>query len=165
MLQNNGGDDLAVAADGGFLERGERSRDVNRLYRFEGSFSGYERDRFFYNADGGGQGIESHWPARELLDHFQGVGCHETGAGIDVVARQDAEALGHPVFVAFFEEQLDLWEKITLNAGVRFDASSAFGDNIETEAYPKAGVSYLVSQDDWFGNLAGSTVGSVRRSS
>ncbi len=55
----------------------------------------------------------------------------------------------------FFEEQFDLWRKLTLNAGVRFDASSAFGDNIQTEAYPKAGLSYLASADDWFNNLAG----------
>ena len=42
-----------VAADGGFLERGERSRNVNRLYRFEGSFSGYERDRFWAGSANG----------------------------------------------------------------------------------------------------------------
>jgi outer membrane receptor protein involved in Fe transport len=55
----------------------------------------------------------------------------------------------------FVEEQLDLWEKLTLNAGIRFDASSAFGDNIETEAYPKAGLSYLVSAEDWFAGMGG----------
>ncbi len=55
----------------------------------------------------------------------------------------------------YLEEQLDLWEKLTLNAGVRFDASSAFGDEIATEAYPKAGVAYLVSSEDWFEGVGG----------
>lgn len=56
----------------------------------------------------------------------------------------------------YLEEQFDLWNRLTLNAGVRFDASTAFGDEIATEAYPKAGVSYLVSQEDWFSDLTGS---------
>jgi outer membrane receptor protein involved in Fe transport len=56
----------------------------------------------------------------------------------------------------YVEEQVDLWQKLTVNAGVRFDASTAFGDEISTEAYPKAGLSYLASQDDWFNTLAGS---------
>ncbi len=38
-----------VAADAGFLARGERTRDVNRALPFEGSFSGYQRDRYFHN--------------------------------------------------------------------------------------------------------------------
>ncbi|MCP3915122.1 MAG: tetratricopeptide repeat protein [bacterium] len=41
-----------VIADGGFLERGERSTDVNAEHAFEGSFNGYERDRLFYAAEG-----------------------------------------------------------------------------------------------------------------
>lgn len=56
----------------------------------------------------------------------------------------------------YVEEQFDLWQKLTLNAGVRFDASTAFGDDIATEAYPKGGLSYLVSADDWFQNSVGS---------
>jgi len=55
----------------------------------------------------------------------------------------------------YAEEQFDLWEKLTLNAGIRFDASTAFGDDIAMEAYPKAGLSYLVSQEDWFGDMVG----------
>jgi len=44
-----------VAADGGALMRGERTRDVNADEPFEGSFSGYQRDRFYYNPDGTGE--------------------------------------------------------------------------------------------------------------
>ncbi len=55
----------------------------------------------------------------------------------------------------YAEEQLDLWDRLTLNAGIRFDASTAFGDAISTEAYPKAGASYLISQEDWFANSLG----------
>ena len=62
----------------------------------------------------------------------------------------------------YAEEQFDFWNKLTLNAGVRFDASTAFGDDIATEAYPKAGASYLISQEDWFGDLTGSWVNDVK---
>ncbi len=55
----------------------------------------------------------------------------------------------------YVEEQFDFWQRLTLNAGIRFDASTAFGDDIATEAYPKAGASYLISREDWFGDLAG----------
>lgn len=68
------------------------------------------------------------------------------------VSESNTERFSGGVFV---EEQLDLFSRLTLNVGVRFDASSAFGDNIETEMYPKAGVSYLVSDEDWFHDMGG----------
>ncbi|MDP6954742.1 MAG: VCBS repeat-containing protein, partial [Planctomycetota bacterium] len=53
-----------VAADAGFLARGERTRDVNRGQPFEGSFSGYQRDRYFHNLGEPGRALgESDSPA------------------------------------------------------------------------------------------------------
>lgn len=43
-----------VVADAGFLERGERSQDVNNGQGAPGSFNGYERDRLYHLADGDG---------------------------------------------------------------------------------------------------------------
>ncbi|MEQ9399499.1 MAG: TonB-dependent receptor [Longimicrobiales bacterium] len=55
----------------------------------------------------------------------------------------------------YVDESLDLWNRLTLSAGVRLDGSTAFGDEVSTEVYPKAGVSYLVSNEDFFPRLGG----------
>ncbi len=71
-------------------------------------------------------------------------------AGETSVSEGNTERFSGGVFI---EEQLDIWQKLTFNAGIRFDASSAFGDNIETEAYPKAGAAYLISEENWFADF------------
>ncbi|MDX1647055.1 MAG: TonB-dependent receptor [Longimicrobiales bacterium] len=50
----------------------------------------------------------------------------------------------------YVDESFDLWSRLTLSAGVRFDGSTAFGDEVTFETYPKAGLSYLVSNEDFF---------------
>ncbi|MEJ2539410.1 MAG: SusC/RagA family TonB-linked outer membrane protein [Gemmatimonadota bacterium] len=50
----------------------------------------------------------------------------------------------------YIDETFDMWDKLTLNAGLRVDASTAFGDEVTSELYPKAGVSYLVSAEDFW---------------
>ncbi len=48
---------------------------------------------------------------------------------------------------AYVDEQVSLWDKVYLGGGFRIDAGSSFGDNIETEVYPKATGSYMLSDD------------------
>lgn len=50
----------------------------------------------------------------------------------------------------YIDESLDLWSKLTLSGGVRFDGSTTFGDEVSYEVYPKAGASYLLSNEDFF---------------
>ena len=47
----------------------------------------------------------------------------------------------------YVDEQLGLWDKLYLGGGFRVDAGSSFGDNIDTEFYPKATGSYILSED------------------
>ena len=47
----------------------------------------------------------------------------------------------------YVDEQLSLWNKLYLGGGFRIDAGSSFGDNIDTELYPKATASYILSDD------------------
>jgi outer membrane receptor protein involved in Fe transport len=94
----------------------------------------------------------------ESLFQGSGVGFALPGApDIDEAGELDVSENNTERFTGgiYAEEQFDFWNKLTLNAGVRFDASTAFGDDISTEAYPKAGASYLVSQEDWFNDLTG----------
>lgn len=50
----------------------------------------------------------------------------------------------------YLDESLDFGQRLTLNAGVRFDGSTAFGDEVSVETYPKAGISYLISAEEFF---------------
>ncbi len=47
----------------------------------------------------------------------------------------------------YVDEQLSFWNKLYLGGGFRIDAGSSFGDNIDTELYPKATGSYILSDD------------------
>ncbi|MCY3612097.1 MAG: TonB-dependent receptor [Gemmatimonadetes bacterium] len=47
----------------------------------------------------------------------------------------------------YVDEQVSLWDKLYLGGGFRIDAGSSFGDNIDTEFYPKATGSYILSDD------------------
>lgn len=55
----------------------------------------------------------------------------------------------------YVDESLDLWSKLTLSGGVRFDGSTAFGDEVSVETYPKAGISYLISDEDFWPTFGG----------
>ncbi len=47
----------------------------------------------------------------------------------------------------YMDEQLSLWDKLYVGGGFRIDAGSSFGDDIDTEFYPKATGSYILSED------------------
>jgi hypothetical protein len=54
----------------------------------------------------------------------------------------------------FAQEQIGLSDRLFLTGGVRLDGSSAFGEGLGFEVYPKVGVSWLVSEHD-FWNVPG----------
>ena len=47
----------------------------------------------------------------------------------------------------YVDEQLSLRDKVYLGAGFRIDAGSSFGDEIDTELYPKATAAYVLTDD------------------
>ena len=47
----------------------------------------------------------------------------------------------------YVDEQLSLRDKLYLGGGFRIDAGSSFGDEVDTELYPKATVSYILTDD------------------
>lgn len=75
----------------------------------------------------------------------------------DEAAEIDSEESNTELFSGgvYIDERLDLWNRLTLNVGVRFDASTAFGDEVSFETYPKGGVSYLISDEDFFPDFGG----------
>ena len=50
----------------------------------------------------------------------------------------------------YAQEEVGLWNRLFVNAGVRIDGNSAFGENFGFEVYPKAGASWVVSEHDFW---------------
>ena len=54
----------------------------------------------------------------------------------------------------FAREQIGLYDRVFINAGLRLDGNSAFGQDIGFQAYPSLGVAYTISDEDfWAGRL------------
>ncbi|MHB1224167.1 MAG: TonB-dependent receptor domain-containing protein [Gemmatimonadaceae bacterium] len=51
---------------------------------------------------------------------------------------------------AFIQEQLSFGDRLFLVGGVRVDGSSAFGESFGLQVFPKASVSYVISDESWF---------------
>jgi len=50
----------------------------------------------------------------------------------------------------FVQEQVAWMDKVYLTAAVRVDDNSAFGEDFSLVVYPKASVSYVITDEDWF---------------
>ncbi len=50
----------------------------------------------------------------------------------------------------FVQEQVGWQDKVFLTLGARIDGHSAFGDDFGFQTYPKASLSYVVSDEEWF---------------
>jgi TonB-dependent starch-binding outer membrane protein SusC len=51
---------------------------------------------------------------------------------------------------SYVEEEISLKDRLYLTGALRFDDNSAFGENFNATAYPKASVSWLVSEEPFF---------------
>lgn len=49
----------------------------------------------------------------------------------------------------FVQENIGLYDRYYLDFGLRADYNSAFGDNVGWQYYPKAGLSYLLTEEEW----------------
>jgi TonB-dependent starch-binding outer membrane protein SusC len=50
----------------------------------------------------------------------------------------------------FFQEQLGFADRLFLTGGVRIDGNSAFGQDFGLQAYPKASLAYMISDESFF---------------
>lgn len=76
-----------------------------------------------------------------------------------IIANENNQELFNGGF--YLEEQVGLWDQLFLNAGVRFDFNSTFGEEVDFEMYPKVGASYLLS-DAGFWDPAREYVGNLK---
>lgn len=58
----------------------------------------------------------------------------------------------------FVNEQLGYKDKIFLNAGIRIDGNTAFGDEVNLQSYPKFGLAYTLSDESFWEGLPWSSL-------
>ena len=76
----------------------------------------------------------------------------ETVSG-DITGKTDATG-ERSIQGLYIQQTFGLWDKLFITGAVRWDQASPFGINSRTQFYPKASVSYLVSDNDfWKDNL------------
>jgi len=69
--------------------------------------------------------------------------------------RQASEfTVENATYGAFVEEQLNHRDKLFATAGIRTDQNSAFGRKVGNTVYPRASLSYVISEEDWFPRIA-----------
>ncbi len=62
----------------------------------------------------------------------------------------------------YFQEEVGVANRLFLNGGLRLDANSAFGDEVNVEVYPKAGLAYLISEEAFFQNSVGRLLNTLK---
>lgn len=78
-------------------------------------------------------------------------GADDFGTGSDVSATEaNSELFNGGLYV---DEQLSFDNKLFVGAGVRIDAGSSFGDQIDYQTYPKLTGSYVISEEELFDEL------------
>ena len=83
-------------------------------------------------------------------------GSKDFGEAADITAFEDRQQVFTGGF--FIDEQIGLWDRIFVNAGVRIDGGTSFGDDVDFEVYPKAGATWGLGREDFFQDALGSVV-------
>jgi TonB-linked SusC/RagA family outer membrane protein len=82
----------------------------------------------------------------------------------DAAANITAEEINSEIFNGgiFFQERVGLWDRLFLEAGLRLDGNSAFGQEVGLQAYPKFGASYNISDEPWWADGLGQYASAVK---
>lgn len=83
------------------------------------------------------------------VDGFAGPGTQTVETGANLTNRTDDQYTQTSAGF-FFQEQLGWRDFLFATVGLRVDGNSAFGENFGLQAYPKASMSYVMSDHDWF---------------
>ncbi len=83
---------------------------------------------------------------------------------IDEAAVIDAFEINTELFNGggYIDEQIGLWDKLFIGAGVRFDAGSTFGDDVDVQVYPKLTGAYMISDEGFFQDALGSVIDELK---
>lgn len=62
----------------------------------------------------------------------------------------------------YFIDQVGLWDKVFIDFGMRADGNSTFGESIGMQVYPKAGIAYNISQEEFYPNFIRDYIGTLK---
>lgn len=97
----------------------------------------------------GGQAIGD--DTRELegfAENFPGAAVPTISSGATRISFENRQKIWNAGF--FFQNVLDVSQKYFLTLGLRVDGNSAFGSGFGLQAYPKASVSWVLSDEDFY---------------
>ncbi|UGU16458.1 TonB-dependent receptor [Sinomicrobium kalidii] len=108
----------------------------------------YETGDFSFISTLGGQFFRTR--DRQIL--FTGSNIRDGAQTISDAAVKDSDEYLSEVlnYGIYLQENIGYADKLFLDLGIRGDRNPAFGDNIGTQYYPKAGLSYMMSSEPWF---------------
>ncbi len=123
----------------------------NRLLTFDyvGTYSYDISDALRTNFSWGGQAVGDE--TRELEgwgEDFPGAEEPTISSASIKIAEEDRQRVWNAGF--FFQNVLDITNKYFLTLGVRVDGNSAFGEGFGLQVYPKASLSWVLSDEDFW---------------
>ena len=167
------GNDYTVRNDENLLLRGEGppltattrlgSRGLNRVFLNNfttdlGATATYDFAGFQLKTTVGAQYIGYKFTSAQTGSNQLAPGSQNVGSGTQLSVGEGTTV--QKTFGVFIEQALAWRDRLFLTAAVRSDQNSAFGTNFQSIVYPKASMSYLISQEDWW--KAPSWVNSMR---
>jgi hypothetical protein len=129
------------------------SRGLNRVYINNltvdaGATATYDFLGFQNKTTVGAQYIGYQFTSATTGSNQLAPGSQAVGSGTQLTV--DEGTTRQKTFGTFIEQALAWRDRLFLTAAVRSDQNSAFGTNFQSIVYPKASVSYLISEEDWW---------------
>ena len=145
--------DVIGSNDNGFIERFNRDFSVVTL-EYVGTINYPREGTLTSSFTFGAQGFREETSIAYLSGETFGLpGTEDIGEAGNITANENRSQIFNGGF--YFKEQLGLLDKIFLDAGVRFDGNSAFGENVGLQTYPSIGVAYTISDEEFWGSTFG----------
>ncbi len=145
----------------GDLERADReyltlTMELNSTYKVPQLFGFVDQ-----NITGGMQGFRVE--DRQEYAYGEGFGIPGT-EDFDDASLIDAQESNRQLFSGGFYlmDQVGFWDKLFFDMGFRVDVNSTFGDDIGFQFYPKVGVAYNISREDFYPALLKSVMPTLK---
>jgi TonB-dependent SusC/RagA subfamily outer membrane receptor len=145
---------------GGYLFRADREYKTITL-GYTGSFKLPEVGPLTQVLTLGAQGFRvDDREERATGQTFRIPGTKDFDNATTITAQEDNQELFSYGFIA--QDQLGLWNRLFIDLGVRFDGNSTFGKDIGIQTFPKVGVAYNISDEEFYPQEVKSYISSLK---
>ena len=145
--------DVVSGNDSGSIERFNRDYSVVTL-EYTGRVS-YPRDgQVTSDFTFGVQGFREETSIIDAAGETFGLpGTEDFGEAGTITANENRSQIFNGGF--YFKEQIGLMDRVYIDAGVRFDGNSAFGEEVGLQTYPSLGIAYTLSDEPFWSSSFG----------